>query len=128
MPLLAGILSISVVKGQENYPRYVPAGIVWWMLVAAVIAVLYIVTVFLAIADRRKLDWAGYNQPAHWAWSLLTAPVYLLVRTISVKRETGRNSPLLWVWLVLTVALVGAWFAAGYFAPALIAGYVLPFL
>lgn len=128
MPLIAAILSVSVVKGQENYPRYLPPEFEWWMLVGAVIAVLYVVTVILAAADRRKLDWAGYYQPAHWAWALLGAPVYLLVRTISVKRETGRNSILLWVWLGLTAALVGAWFAVGYFAPELTSGYTLPFL
>lgn len=128
MPLIAGILSLSAVKGQENYPTYVPAGIEWWMLVAGVFAVLYVVTLMLAMADRRKLDWAGYHRPAHWAWALLTAPVYLLVRTISVKRETGRNSMLLWVWILLTALLVAAWFAAGYFAPELIEGYKLPFL
>jgi hypothetical protein len=126
MPLIAGILSVSVVKGQENYPRYVPAGLDWWMLVGAVIVVLYLVTVVLAVADRRKLDWAGYYQPAHWAWAFLGAPVYLLIRTITVKRETGRNSLVLWVWLLLTAVLVGTWFALGAFAPELTAGYVLP--
>lgn len=128
MPLLGGILSVSAVKGQENYPRYIPEIIQWWMLVGAVIVVLYFVTLILAVSDRRKLDWAGYNQPAHWAWAFLGAPVYLLVRTLAVKRETGRNSVLLIVWLVLTAALVGAWFAADYFMPELIAGYTLPFL
>lgn len=127
MPLIAGVLSISAVKGQENYPRYVPAELQWWMLVVGVVAVLYLVTLLLAVADSHKLDWAGYNQPAHWAWALLTAPVYLLVRTLSVKRETGRTSVLLLVWLALAAAVVGAWFAAGYFAPELIAAYPLPF-
>lgn len=128
MPLFAGILSVSAVKGQENYPRYVPAELEWWMLVVGAIAVLYLVTLVLAIADQRKLDWAGYNQPAHWAWALLGAPVYLLIRTVSVKRETGRISGLLLVWLLLTAALVGAWFAADFFAPELVNAYTLPFL
>ncbi|MEO6942987.1 MAG: DUF2510 domain-containing protein [Terrimesophilobacter sp.] len=128
MPLITGILAIGAVKGAENYPRYVPAGMEWWVFAGAVIAVSYIATVILAIADRRKLDWAGYNHPAHWAWALLSAPIYLLVRTIVVKRETGRNSALLWVWIALTALLVGAWFATTYFAPELIAGYTLPFL
>ena len=128
MPLFAGILAVSVVKGQENYPRYIPKFIEWWMLVGGVIVVLYLVTLLLAVFDRRKLDWAGYNQPAHWAWALLSAPVYLLVRTLAVKRETGRNSILLVVWLVLAAALVGAWFVVDAFVPELIAGYTLPFL
>lgn len=128
MPLFAGILSIAAVKGAENYPRYIPATFEWWMLAGGVVVVLYLVTILLAVADRSKLDWAGYSRPAHWAWTLLTAPVYLLVRTIAVKRETGRNSALLWVWLLLAAALVGAWFAVNYFLPELLAPYTLPFL
>lgn len=126
MPLIAGILSIAAVKGAENYPRYLPFE--WWMLVGGVLVVLYLVTLLLAVADRSKLDWAGYHRPAHWAWALLTAPVYLLVRTIAVKRETGRTSALLWVWLILAAALVGAWFAIQYLMPELLAPYTLPFL
>ncbi|GAA3746871.1 hypothetical protein GCM10022239_23000 [Leifsonia bigeumensis] len=128
MPLFTGILSIAAVKGAENYPRYIPATFEWWMLAGGVVVVLYLVTILLAVADRSKLDWAGYTRPAHWAWAVLTAPVYLLVRTIAVKRETGRNSALLWVWLVLAAALVGAWFAANYFVPELLAPYTLPFV
>ena len=127
MPLVAGILSIGAVKGAENYPRYIPEGVAWWMLVAGVLVLLYLVTLLLASADRRKLDWVGYSYPAHWAWALLTAPIYLIVRAASVKRETGRNSGLLWVWIVLAGALVGGWFATNYFAPELIEAYTLPF-
>ncbi len=128
MPFIAGFLAIGAVKGAENYPRYAPAGIEWWMLAGGVLLVAYIATIILAITDRRKLDWSGFNRPAHWFWAILTAPIYLLVRTIAVKRETGRNSMMLWVWLALTAVLVGAWFAAQFFAPELIAGYTLPFL
>jgi hypothetical protein len=128
MPLITAILVVAAVKGQENYPRYIPVEIDWWMLAGGVVAVFYIVTIILAITDRRKLDWAGYNRPAHWFWSILTAPVYLLVRTIAVKRETGGNSILLWVWILLAAVVVGSWFAADYFAPELIDGYTLPFL
>jgi hypothetical protein len=128
MPLIAGILVIGAVKGAENYPRYVPAGIEWWMLAGGVIVILYLLTIGLAIADRRKLDWSGLARPAHWAWAVLTAPVYLLVRTIAVKRGTGRGSVLLWIWLLLAAVLVGGWFAAHYFAPELVDAYTLPFL
>ena len=128
MPLMTGIFAIAAVKAQENYPRYVPAGLTWWMLAGGVLAAAYIATIILALTDRRKLDWAGYNRPAHWYWAILTAPVYLAIRTIAVRRETGRNSMMLWVWLILAAALVGAWFAAKTFAPELVNGYVLPFL
>ncbi len=128
MPLIFALLAAAAVKGAENYPRYIPDTIPWWMLASFVLAALYVVTIILAIADRSKLDWAGHRNPAHWAWALLTAPIYLLVRTISVKKETGKFSVLLLVWLLLTAALVGAWFAADNFMPELIEPYQLPFL
>ncbi len=127
-PLIGTFLVVGSVKGPENYPRYAPAGIEWWMLAGGVIAILYIAIIVLAIVDRSKLDWAGYNRPAHWLWALLTAPVYLLVRTIAVKRETGKNSLVLWVWLGCAALVAGGWFAAKAFAPELIDGYTLPFL
>lgn len=128
MPLFAGILSVGAVKGAENYPRYVPEGTDWWMLAAGVLVLLYLVTLLLAVADRRKLDGDGHAYPAHWAWALLTAPVYLIVRTLAVKRETGRTSVLLWVWLVLAALLVGGYFLTNFLAPELLATYTLPFL
>lgn len=127
MPLIFALLATAAVKGAENYPRYVP-NIEWWMLAAAVLGVLYIVTIILAIADRSKLDWAGHSRPASWAWTLLTAPVYLLVRTIAVKRETGRFSALLLVWILLAAALVGGWFALENLMPDVLAPYQLPFI
>jgi hypothetical protein len=126
MPLFAGILSVGAVKGAENYPRYLPFE--WWALVAGVVVVLYLVTLLLAAADRRKLDEDGHAYPAHWAWAFLTAPVYLIARTLAVKRETGRTSVLLWVWLVFAALLVGGYFLTEYLAPGLLAAYTLPFL
>lgn len=127
-PLFAGILSAGAVKGAENYPRYVPEGATWWMLAAGVLVLLYLVTLLLAAADRRKLEGEGHSYPAHWAWALLTAPIYLAVRTVAVKRETGRVSALLWVWIVLAALLVGGYLLTSYLAPELLAAYTLPFL
>ena len=126
MPLFAGILSVGAVKGAENYPRYLPFE--WWALVGGVVVVLYLVTLLLAAADRRKLDEDGHAYPAHGAWAFLTAPVYLIARTLAVKRETGRTSVLLWVWLVFAALLVGGYFLTDYLAPGLLAAYTLPFL
>lgn len=128
MPLIAGILVVGLVKGAENYPRYVPIDAEPWLVAAGVVALLYLVTLLLAVADRRKLDWSGYSGTAHWAWALLSAPVYLLARTIVVKRETGRFSMLLVVWILLALGLVGSWLAIETLAPELVAGYSLPFL
>ena len=126
LPLIAGILSLGAVKGAENYPRYAPAGATWWMLVGGVLVVLYLVTVLLAVGDRKKLDDWGHAFPAHWAWAFATAPAYLIARTVEVKRQTGRMTLQLWVWILLTLIMVGAYFAASSLAPTLIAGYTLP--
>ena len=128
MPLIAGILSLGAVKGAENYPRYAPAGVSWWTLVAGVLVILYLITVVLAVADRRRLDSFGHSAPAHWAWAFATAPVYLIMRMFAILRETGRMTSQLWVWIILTLALVGAYLAATYFAPDLVSAYTLPFL
>ncbi|MEO7146788.1 MAG: DUF2510 domain-containing protein [Terrimesophilobacter sp.] len=128
MPLIAGILSLGAVKGAENYPRYAPAGVSWWMLVGGVLVILYLITAVLAVADRRRLDSFGHSAPAHWAWAFATAPAYLTMRMFAILRETGRMTSQLWVWIILTLALVGAYLAATYFAPDLVSAYTLPFL
>lgn len=127
-PLITALLLVAVVKGSENYPKYIPIKLDWWIWAGGIAAIIYLITILFAVSDRRKLEWAGYQNPAHWAWAALTAPIYLLVRMISIKKESGRLSVLLFIWILSVLVLVGAWFAAQNFAPELISGYTLPFL
>jgi hypothetical protein len=68
----------------------------------------YLITVLLAIGDRATLRRAGHERTAHWAWAFLSAPVYLLVRSISLGR-TGELSlgPLL-AWVALGMLQIGS--------------------
>jgi hypothetical protein len=61
----------------------------------------YFVVIALAIADYRLLKRGGNTRPAHWAWALLTAPVYLLMRARAVISQSGRGIGPVLVWFAL---------------------------
>ena len=66
----------------------------------------YIASIPLAIADHHHLLKMGQQQPAHWAWSLLTAPAYLVARAIAASREYGKGLTPLLVWAALSLLQV----------------------
>lgn len=79
------------------------------MLVTPVIwAVSYVLVVVLAIADRFALKRSGYDRPAHWAWALLTAPVYLVARSMSLARLGRLGFAPLLIWAGLGILQVGS--------------------
>lgn len=66
-----------------------------------ILVVPYFLAIVLAIFDHRALKHGGHEHPAHWAWALLTPPVYLLLRARSVLRQTGHGFGPLLVWAAL---------------------------
>jgi hypothetical protein len=56
---------------------------------------------------------------------LLGAPIYLVARTVTVRRETGRMATQLWVWLALTLIVAGGVAAVYLYRPELIPNEVL---
>ncbi len=84
------------------------AGLLSEVFLVLVIGVPYVLVVVLAMVDRTQLIRAGYEHTAHWAWALLTAPVYLIVRLAAVVRETGRGFGPLMTWGALSVFVAGA--------------------
>ena len=78
------------------------------VFLALVIVVPYLLVVILAFVDSRALSRLGFEQPPHWAWAFLTAPVYLIVRMTAVVRESGRGFGPLMTWVSLTVVLAGS--------------------
>jgi hypothetical protein len=54
-----------------------------------ILGVPWLVGIILAIIDRRTLIASGMETPAHWAWSILGAPVYLIARLVATVREAG---------------------------------------
>jgi hypothetical protein len=68
----------------------------------------YIAGVPLALADQRQLQRMGHRRPAHWAWSFLTSPAYLVARAIAASREHGKGLTPLLVWASLSLLQVAS--------------------
>ena len=68
-----------------------------------ILVVPYLIAIGLAYADYGILTRAGHENPAHWRWAILTAPVYLLLRARSVIHETGHGIGPVLVWFGLGV-------------------------
>jgi hypothetical protein len=66
-----------------------------------ILTVPYLIVIALAFLDQRMLRKQGVERPAHWAWALLTAPVYLLARARAVIRESGHGIGPVLVWFGL---------------------------
>jgi len=73
----------------------------------ALAAVLIVALVGLALVDRRILRDSGHEEAA-WAILALEPPVYFIVRTVVVARETGRGSPAPLVLAILVLAAIAA--------------------
>jgi hypothetical protein len=68
----------------------------------------YGVYVVLAVFDYRALKARGVPRPFHWAWAFLSGLVYIIGRTVVVRRRTGTGMAPMWVNIVTQViAIVG---------------------
>jgi hypothetical protein len=57
------------------------------------------------VAALRKL---GYARQFHWAWAFLSSFVYVIGRSVVVKRQAGWGTAPMWVAIALSVAtLIG---------------------
>ncbi|MGY6498422.1 MAG: hypothetical protein ACXIUP_09375 [Microcella sp.] len=55
----------------------------------------------LSWLDRRTLARRGIERPFPWAWALLSSVIYVVGRSIVVRRRTGRGLAPLWTVIVL---------------------------
>jgi hypothetical protein len=70
--------------------------------------VIYGLTVVFAVLDVRELRKRGVPQPFHWAFAFLSSIVYVIGRSVVVKRRTGGGLAPLWVYIAITIAsLIG---------------------
>ncbi|HTL42324.1 MAG TPA: DUF2510 domain-containing protein [Pseudolysinimonas sp.] len=91
-----------------------------YLLTAALGWIVYGVTVAFAALDVRELKKRGVPQPFHWAFAFLSGPVYVIGRSVVVKRRTGGGLAPLWVWVgTLAINLI-----AGIVLTALIFTYM----
>ncbi|WP_413355222.1 DUF2510 domain-containing protein [Microbacterium sp. 1P06AB] len=82
----------------------IAAGLV---LLVAVDLVLVAIAVLFAWLDRRALRRRGIDAPFAWGWAALafvaTLGVYVVGRSVVVRRRTGRGLAPLWGWLAATL-------------------------
>jgi hypothetical protein len=70
--------------------------LVSWLIVAAIIV--------LSFLDYKWLLRTGYVRPFHWAWSffaLIFPPLYVIGRSVVVRRRSGRGIGPLWVSIAI---------------------------
>lgn len=78
-----------------------------YLLSVALGWILYGVTVVFAALDVRELKKRGVPQPFHWAFAFLTSTVYVIGRSVVVKRRTGGGLAPLWAWIgTVAVSLI----------------------
>ena len=100
VPLVLLVLSLLLLLGfGSSLNMWVTPGI-------AVFS--YIFIVVLAIVDRASLGRAGYEHRASWAWALLTAPIYLVVRSMSLAKVGSLGFAPLLVWAALGILQAGS--------------------
>lgn len=76
-------------------PGYLVMTLGSWILFAAMIA--------LAVLDWRWLGQQGYQRRFHWAWAILNSLVYIIGRSVVVKRQAGRGFAPMWVSIAVTI-------------------------
>lgn len=80
-------------------PMYLATVVLGWASYGAV--------VWFAYLDFAALRRLGYARQFHWAWAFLWSLVYVVGRSVVVRRQAaGRGSAPVWVAIALNVALV----------------------
>lgn len=90
--------SLSAQMALYTSPGYLLSTVLGWLIYGA--------TVLFAWLDRRALLAAGVPQPFHWAWAFLSALVYVIGRSVVVKRRTGQGMAPMWVAIGMVVLQV----------------------
>jgi hypothetical protein len=83
--------------GVYGEPMYLASVLLSWGAYAASIVFAYFDMVAL-----RKL---GYATQFHWAWTFLGALVYVIGRSVVVKRQAGHGTAVMWIAITLYVAV-----------------------
>lgn len=113
---MLGMLQLIPLDGSEVDPQAMLAFQLnlifnpWYFALMLVGCVIYGLSVWFAYLDSRELKRRGFIAPFHWAWTFLSALVYIIGRTVVVRRRGGRSAGPLIVLIVTQVLLVIAIF------------------
>jgi hypothetical protein len=93
--------------GSRNRPTVDPASILtpaYFLLVFTGFAT-YAVSVLMAYFDSERLKRDGVVRPFHWAWSFLSGTVYVIGRSVIV-RKVAPDRGLVPVWVLIGVIVL----------------------
>ncbi len=83
---------------------------------------LYGLGVVMALLDWRALGRLAVVRPFHWAYAFIPAPVYIIGRTVVLRRRVRRGMAPLWTWIAVFVASI----VIGVVHASVVAATVLP--
>lgn len=79
----------------------------WYLVLSLLGWVVYGVTVWFSYLDYAALGRLSYQRRFHWAWSFLWSLVYVIGRTVMVRREAdGRGVAPMWAAIAVTVVSI----------------------
>ncbi len=96
-------------RGSRSEIAHATASILGVSLaVGALSWVLWAVTVLFAFLDWRELKRSGVERPFHWAWAFLYSLVYVIGRSVIVRKVAGPRglAPVWWLIGVTAVSLI----------------------
>ncbi|MEV7693294.1 DUF2510 domain-containing protein [Microbacterium sp. NPDC089189] len=103
------IAAMSLAPSAEMATGYVPFFVNWMLSLLGVTAIGWIaygVAVVVAWLDSRELARRGLDHPFPWPWAFLSPAVYVIGRTVVVRRRTGAGLAPLWAWIGVQVVVV----------------------
>jgi len=100
LPMLQLLLSLLVVAAFTSGLELPIITAIWLAPIPVVVA--------LAFFDQRSLKKRGIDRPAGWWWAILGAPIYLVLRAVSLARYSGAGFAPAAVFLLLVGLQVGA--------------------
>lgn len=77
----------------------------WYLTTIGLSWAAYGVIVWFAYVDVKALRALGYARQFHWAWTFLSSLVYVIGRSVVVKRQAGRGMAPMWVVIALNVVV-----------------------
>jgi hypothetical protein len=83
----------------------------WYLSTVGLSWVTYGVLVWFAFLDVTALKRLGYARQFHWAWAFLSSLVYVIGRSVVVKRQAGRGWAPMWAAIALSVVVTIGSFA-----------------
>lgn len=103
MWLIAVLPLTGLLRGVPGFvPPIAAPGSSGPALTVSVAFVPLVVGLLLAAADRRILAARGVLRPLHWGWAVID-PVYVIGRSVVVRRRVQGSLAPLWLWLVATL-------------------------